>query len=361
MSMSRACPMRMNGFFTANPAALAMTDLVTARGLVAICQKAGVIDRVQVFSRSTGGGTSVINARIETVFQSLPTGTLVAAGAEGSAVMPGAIGVVTITLTTPLTVAAGDIICPMIFMTSVTGSPSLAGTIATPYSLAAISAGLPGFRSNAGFVLGSSSGWTNSTANVVVPWAAVYDDGTPLPGSLVPGSASVATTLVPTSGANSYLGLKFSPDSNCNLEFVQWCGRTDGSVRWELYDSTNTLLGTSNTLASQTLNTTAANTVVARFATPIALTGGDSYRLVERSVSGVNNAQTSLQMADAAMLAAIYGDWVRTTSADGVTWTDDTTGICPGILPFITPTGSGGGGGSTQNPFRSRAFGGSRL
>jgi hypothetical protein len=198
---------------------------------------------------------------------------------------------------------------------------------------------------------------TNATQNAIIGFAGLYDDDTPLIGSVVPGDIAVANTTVPTSGANSYLGLKFSPDSDCNLEFVQWCGRTDGSVKWELYDASNTLLGTSNILASETLATTTSNTVVARFDTPVALTGGQSYRLVERSVSGSNNQQTSLGLANASMLSAIYGTWCRTTSEDGTAWTDDTTGICPGILPFITPTSSGGGSSRPSHPLFQQVIG----
>lgn len=358
MSMLTAMPMRINAIFTVAPVAFIVTDTISARSLTAICQKSGTIDRVQVLKRTTAGNGATLNARIETVFQSIPTGTLVAAGADGSVALDATTGVKTITLATPLTVAQGDIISPLIWCSNATGTPSLGQNIFSPCSLPALSAGLPGLRSNATFSVGSAANWTNHTPNVYAVWAALYDDGEPLAGSCVVDDIALGTNVVPTSGANSYSGLKFTADGNCDLVFVEWCGRTDGSVRWELYDSSNTLLGTTNTLASQTLNTTPANTSVALFTSPVALTGGQSYRLIERSVSGANNSQTTMKMSDATMLAALFGAWVRTTSADGVTWTDDTTGICPGIIPFITPTGSGGGGSSTQNPFRSRAFGG---
>jgi hypothetical protein len=356
MSMSQATPLRMNGFFTANPVAVPFNATTVARAHIAICQRTGTIDRVKFLKRTAAGNGAVANCRIETVSGSNPTGTLVAAGAEGSLSLDATTGVKTIALNTPLTVTAGDIIAVILYCSDATGTPSIAGTIATPHSLPSVSAGIPGHRSNAAYSVGSASGWTNGTGSVVISFAGVYTDGTPLAGAIVPSAIAVATTNVPTSGVNSYLGLKFAPDSNCDLEYVQFCARGDGSITFECYDSGNTLLGTTNTLASGVLATASANTIALRFATPIALTGGQSYRLVQRSISGLNNNQTSLQLEDSAMLSAIFGTWCQTSSSDGTTWTDDTTGIAPGVLPFITPTSSGGS--TTHNPFRSRAFGG---
>ncbi len=343
MSMSQATPLRMNGFFTASPAAIAFSATTVARAHIAICQKTGTIDRVKFLKRSAAGNGAVIDCRIETVSGSNPTGTLVAAGADGSLTLDATMGVKTIALNTPLTVTAGDIIAVVLYCSNATGTPSIAGSIATPYSLPSNSAGIPGYRSNAGFSVGSASGWTNSTVSAIISFAGVYTDGAPLVGSVVPSAITTTTTTVPTSGANSYLGLKFAPDSNCDLEYVQLCGRGDGSINFECYDSSNNLLGTTNTFASGVIATTSVNTIALRFATPIALTGGQSYRLVQRSVSGANNNQVSLQLEDSAMLSVLFGTWCQTTSSDGATWTDDTTGISPGVLPFITPTTSGGG------------------
>lgn len=343
MSMSRAMPMRMNAFFTAAPAAVSWNATTIARAYITVAQKSGTIDCVKFLKRSAAGNGAIAAARIETVSASNPTGTLFATGADGSLSLDATTGVKSIPLNTPPTVTVGDIIATILYFTDVTGTPSIAGTIATPYSLPAISSGLPGLRNNAAFSVGSASGWTNGTANTICSFAALYNDGIPLIGGVVPLDTAVTNTTVPTSGANSYLGLKGGFDYDCDLEFIQWCGRTDGSVHWEVYDASNNLLGTSNTLANGVLTTTVANTVVARFGTPIALTAGQSYRLIERSVSGAYNAQTSLGLMDATMLAALFGaNWCRTSSADGTTWTDDTTGICPGILPFITPKSSSG-------------------
>jgi hypothetical protein len=357
MSMTQAMPARMNAFFTANPVAISWNATTIARAHIAIAQKSGTIDCVKFLKRTTGGNGAVAAARIETVSASNPTGTLFAAGADGSLSLDATTGVKTITLGTPLSVTAGDIIAVVLYFSNVTGTPSIAGTIATPYSLPSIASGMPGHRSNAAFSVGSATGWTNGTASVVLAFAAIYDDGAPLAGAVVPATMSVTTTTVPTSGANSYLGLKFAPDSDCELEYVQFCGRADGSVKFELYDNSNSLLGTTNVLGSGVLATTSANTVSFRFATPIALTAGDSYRLVQRSISGANNSQVTLQLEDAAMLSVLFGTWCQTTSSDGTTWTDDTTGICPGILPFIMPTSSGGGSSRPSHPMFQQVIG----
>ncbi len=344
MSMTQAMPLRMNALFPSASTNTSFNSTSLARAVVSVCQRGGTITTVKFHKRTTAGTGTVIGARIETVSDGYPTGTLVAAGASGTLTMDTSVGVQTITITTPPTVVAGDIVAVVLYVVTHVVSVAISPQIAVPYSLAVNGvSGLPGIRNNTAFTEGSASGWASGSGSVLPLFAGLFSDGEPLAGSTVAGSSTLTTTTVPTSGSDSYLGLKFTPDSDCNLEGVQWCGRADGSVKWELYDAANTLLGTSNVLPSGSLATTTANTTLAIFATPIALTGEQSYRLVERSVSGADNTQIGHLLADAVMLSAMFGDWVQTTSADGVNWTDNNTGLCPGILPFVTPITGGGG------------------
>ena len=339
MSFVKAMPMRMSSFFTAAPVAVAFNATNMARALVTICQKTGTIDRVKFLKRTAAGDTAVMAARIETVSASDPTGTLAGTNASGTVTLDATTGIKTITLTSSLSVTAGDVIAVVLYATNVTGTPSIAGTMASPLAPQGLATGLPCLRTNATFTAGSGANWSSGTANALSCFGAVYSDGDPVFNSVIPNATTFTNTTIPTSGANSYFGLKFTADANCNLHGVRWAGRSDGSVKWELYNSVNTLLGTSNVLASGVSSATTSNTMTAIFATPIALTGGASYRLVERSVSGTNNAQSTILLEDSTMTSFLYGSgWVQTISADGTTWTDDTTGICPGIVPLILPT-----------------------
>lgn len=281
--------------------------------------------------------------RLETVSGSNPTGTLVAAGAEGTHTIVASTGVKEITFTTPLTVTAGDVIAVVIYCHTYVAAASLGIILTGAGFLHSNAAGLPGIRANTGFVLGTSTGWTVSSSDAAPAFTALYSDGEPLLGAVIPGGASVATTTIPSSGSDSYLGLKFSPDANCNLEYVSVCGRNDGSSYFQLYDMSNTLLGTSITLAAGVIANNNSNSVIFRFTTPITMTGGQTYRLVQRNISGSTN-QVSLQLKDSAMLASLFGSvWCRTTSSDGVNWTDDTTGIAPNVMPFVTMSAASGG------------------
>lgn len=338
MSFVKAMPMRMSSFFTAAPVAVAYSATNMARALITICQKTGVIDRVKFLKRTTAGDTAVMAARIETVSAADPTGTLAGINASGTVTLDATTGIKTITLTSSLSVTVGDIIAVVLYATDVTGTPSIAGTMASPISPEALSTGLPCLRTNATFTAGLSANWSSNTANALSCFGAVYSDGDPVYGSVLPNATTFTNTTIPTSGANSYFGLKFTADANCNLHGVRWAGRSDGSVKWECYDSSNTLLGTSNVLASGSTTTAASNTMTSIFATPVALIGGSSYRLVERSVSGASNAQSTILLEDSTMISFLYGTWCQTVSADGTTWTDDTTGICPGVVPLILPT-----------------------
>jgi len=84
------------------------TSASVARATVTYAQKAGTIDRV-CFNKGTSAGTStVVGARIETLVDGYPSGTLAATGASGTLTLDATTGIKTITLGTPITVAAGD-------------------------------------------------------------------------------------------------------------------------------------------------------------------------------------------------------------------------------------------------------------
>lgn len=340
MSASLAAPLRMNRAFDASPAAFSVGSTSDARAHIAICQRSGVIDRVFIYSRAVAGAGTVIGARIETVSGGNPTGTLVSAGASGLWTHDGVVGAKTITLTSPVTVTAGDIIAVILYCDTYVASASLASTISSGYTVLLDSPGLPGLKTSTTFVVGSGAGWTTGTAPVVIAFAAVYTDGEPLLGSVVPGATTTSPTSVVPSGANSYLGLKFTPDSTCDLHYVTWFGNNSGNSYWQVYDSvSNTLIGTSAYIPSGANPSSTINTMCL-FSSPVRLNGGQSYRLVQRNVSGTTT-QVSLALKDNEMLTKVFGAWCRTTSSDGLNWTDDNTGICPNVMPHVVPVRDG--------------------
>ena len=343
MTASLAVPYRLNSPIIA-VSTTTFTATTVARAIVGYAQKTGTIDRLVFYKSSTAGSGTIMGARIETVSGSRPTGTLFSAGASGTVTLGGSAGVVVITFGTPVSVTAGDIIAGVLYVDTYSATPTISVTLNGAIGPIFTAAGLPNNSNNASFSVGSGASWGNGTANTLCGFALLFDDETPVIGSLCALATSTTGTTIPTSGSNSHLGVKFIPDYNCDLHAVQIYGRGDGSIKAEVYNSGNTLIGTSLTLSSGSI-TNATSTILLPFTTPVSLTSGETYRIVERSVSGASNNQQSIQLYSHAMLEAVYGTgWCRTTSSDGTTWTDDSTGIMPNVMPFVCPTGSGGGG-----------------
>lgn len=325
------------------PTTVTVTSVAHGTSLIAsasvhIAQKSGTIDRIGLYRTNTGTGT--IEVRLETLASNNPSGTLVAAGANGQAVVAvGASNVpMAIALNTPVSVNKGDRFAAVVYLSSVTVSMNIARTIVAMNETINAVTSQPGNRSNTAFSLGAGTGWGNGTISTISLISALYTDDEPMFGSYILGGGP-ASVVVPASGANSYLGAKLVAEATEYLEGIYEIGRSDGTVQYELYDSSNNLLNTSISFSG---GAALLGNQMHYFATPTLLQAGQTYRLVKRAISGASNGLLTMPSYSQALQESVFGVYCLTSSSNGTSWTDTATTV-PCITPLTTPGIFGGG------------------
>lgn len=320
------------------PTASVLNSALVAAACVGHATKDGDVDRILLW-KTTGGTTGTLTGQLQTCTTGNPSGTLLNASATGSMTPTAGTGVgQTIALAAPVAVAKGDLFSAVIYFSVFATSTSYARIIPASFECSNIAGTVPGNRTNTNYTPGSGANWLGSTANSIGMICPVFTDGTCAMHGTYMFSSMPAYTTVPTTGVNSYYGVKWACTTTCDLEFLCDHGRSDGA-KYEVYDSNNVLIGTSRTQNGGSGNT--GNVFV--FASPVRLTAGQTYRIVKRNVSGTNTLLVFASHSQA-MQEDMYGIYCLTTSTNGTSWTDTAASTASFALG-ITPVAGGGGGG----------------
>lgn len=314
-----------------------LSSATVAAACVGHALKSGTVDRALILKTTAGVGGNIA-VRFETLTNNMPSGTLLAAGADGNAVIAGGSNSVqVVTLNTPVTVTRGDLFACLTYLSTFVASTSVGRAILSSMELNNHTGAIPGNRANATFTVGSGANWAVGTANTIGMICPIFTDGTPvLQSTYMLNAALPSYTTIPVSGAGAYYGVRYIPELTGDLEYIYDQGRSDNAL-YQVYDNSNTLLGTSRTMG--TIVSNLSN--VAVFATPIRLVTGQTYRIVKRSTSGTNTLLIMPSYSQV-MQEAIYGIYQLTSSADGITWTD-TVSTVPCITLGISPVSTSSG------------------
>lgn len=322
-------------------------DADNAAACIFVAPKDGTIDRILVpVSGKTGTSTTVkINCAVVTVDSS---GNPTTTPAGGSAIVAQTINAFTnsvlntITLATPATVSAGDLLAAAMWPEGVV-APDASNNITVRVNAALHLAQLP---APADF----ATAWTRRNATpLLVPR---YSDGSyarlfPLNAVAAPVSSAFNSTSTP----DEY-GAKFTLPFGCSCDGARVYIRPSaigvtGVVR--LLDSLDTLLA-SCTIAAGSLGTTGTIDATDVFWDAVALTAGATYRL---TLAATHATATLIvpwwPVPDTNAKAACPegANWGATTRVDGAgSWTDTALTLPLGFaihMSDITLTAAGGG------------------
>jgi hypothetical protein len=318
---------------TANTAtSSSLTSASIALACVGPAVKDGTVESVVVM-KTTTTSSGAFKARLETLVAGNPSGVLLASGSEGTTGLTG--GSFTnqvVTLDTPVAVTKGQPFAIVGRLSTFVSSVSFARAIAAMQTTAGSLLAIPGNRINNAFTEGSSSGWTNGTANTIGMMCPLFTDGSP---AMLNTLAINGLPTLAVSGATSY-GVRFTPGTTVDLDGVIDAGRTD-SACYDLYDGENNLLA--STVSVQGAASTQCT--IFAFASPIRINAGVEVNLIKRSVSGTN----SLILLDAysSELASSLFSGMRSALLNGGVISGGNPTTIPSIALLASPVASGGG------------------
>ena len=311
----------------------ALSASTTKIAAILTCPKAGTIDRIRVNWSAVAGTSPTYRFRLETVVSTNPSGSLVAAGADASA--QAVTGWQTYTLTTPLTVARGDVLAVVVDYGSGTIDASNNGT-ARFRANHGVNTGIPRAKLNTG-------SW--ASASVLPMFTALYDDGEYLPGGLY---AVASSTIDFNSSTNpDERGILWTPDEGGKLCGVRMGIRPASAAAdftIHLRDS-----GTGSDLATIAVDADEigdiANTYLCDFwfGSDVSITAGTAYELTAEATTANNIRLAAWDYPDADAVAASHGPVELVTRNNGGSKTTNATTNIPLVTPIYSETSSGAG------------------
>lgn len=301
---------------------LALNDSDNSVGSVFQATKDGVIDRIGVSVSAKSGSSATVKYNVGLVTVDavgLPTST----SYGGSALKTVAIADFSssaynwITLDTPATVNAGDLVATRIWPEGVV-NPDGSNSITVRYTFGFIGSGIAGLP----YAVNFATAWSKNLSFPLL--AARYSDGVvgqiaALNTSAVLGTAFTQSTSPDECGAKFQLGVE-AVCSGARIQIDPAAVTTSFEVR--LYNSVGTVIASAvvatNILASALLSQTDV------YWDPVTLAANTDYRLTVLSTSADNLQLVQIATPDTDSKNGLpYGDkWGLTSRADLGAWTD---------------------------------------
>lgn len=276
-----------------------------------------------------------LEVRIETVSNGLPSGTLIAAGAEGTVTSTGT-GIHTATITTPPALSRGDIFAIVIKQPSSNFGDCQIRTLVTDST--------QGFPLTALDVNGN--GWLRLGNDASIAAVALWADAGIVSAGLTQFVCEELETVTLNTGTDpSEFGNKFTLGIAVSVAGVvlrTGNGSTSGDIKITLYDSDDTVLA-QVTLPDALVRDVdlAVNTVL--FEESVVLVANESYRLTIQSTS-TSDVATFAVDTNAGDLGAILtaGTVGATERAGSGEWTDSITKLA--YIGLLKDKAEDGGG-----------------
>lgn len=293
--------------------------------------KTGTLERI-AFQCLAVSGSPVLYARLESLGSDWkPSGTIIAAGASGTATPT--VGANTIYLGTPYAATVNELIAAVVGYSSGATSATISVRATGPYG-----------RTLPAHCLDTGTGYSVPSGRPAV--MAVYDS-----------NEYAALAHVVCDGFNTGMGTASSPNERGNKLtplFDYTCVgvnanlRDNGSASCDvcLYDSGGTLLRSiSHTPASTATTNPFIETLY--WNSPVTLTAGQTYYLTIKAVSGTCTVVSAGYNSAFGREAVTKEAWQAVRTSGGA-WTEDSASLVA-LVPLVTDI-SGGGGGSAGFP-----------
>lgn len=292
------------------PQQVSLASAGNKRAVILKVPQTGTLTGFDFSSGASVTSSGDVDGRAETVdassLPSVPSGTLVAAGANGTVTINAANTIFSVTFTTPLSVTAGQEIALVIVNT--TGNYNILGMAGVqsygyPYALN---------NTTGSYVVSNSPVFALNYGGVYVPTVGLW-----LPTAAV----SVGTTSTPDE-----IGNLFSFPVAVNLVSVQAVADFDGACDLILYDANDNVLRT----VSVVVNTRAANSAggfYIPFSSSYLTTPNANYRIVFKPSTTTTLAMRYWLCGSSARRAAASGGsaFQYTSRTDAGSWTEDNT------------------------------------
>lgn len=320
--------------FPADPAAQgavgslsAITATTHRHGFVFNPPVAGTLDSYAFLTRTVTTAAD-LRIRVETIDSAgHPTGTLVAAGADASVVTPASDTWYTVNFATPPTVAVGTRVAIVIDAPS--GSPSL------------VIARAGGSEHNSNHTSSFTTSWQSRSA--VASIGAIKISGVWVPVDNIYPFSYLSDESFSSSSTPDEKGNKFIAPSDMEVEGL-WArmNQNNNPLAASLYDASTNEIATG---AIPFNGGTGRN--ILRFATPVAITAGETYRATVRPTSTSNINLITGTIGDTSQWNALHeGRFKYTHRTDAGSWTDSTTEfVCMGLVISKVHESSGGATG----------------
>lgn len=296
-------------------------------GVIFRTDRAVAIDRIE-FWCSAVTGTPVFDVRLETVSTNVPSGSLVAAGANLSGVTP-SVGWNSVSLTTPYTPSVGDQLTAILVPSTADGSNSAIINFSSAIRVQTIGT----------YPLNGST--LSNRAPHICPR---YSDGLycantyPIEG--VDFSTDLSSATTPDEMAQVWVADGAHTVGGVYAMIASNSGATR-TVEFVLYDNgvevRSVLINHLVRTASGTLGV-----LFCSFASDYVLTPGNTYRIAIRPVDGVCRVcRVDVPNADA-LLACLGESAYYSERTNAGSWSDDSSRLVA-ITPYYTALASGGG------------------
>lgn len=267
------------------------------------------------FATATVTTGSTYDCRLETLTAGNPSGSLIAAGANGSVTIADSDDNVfkTVTIGTPPTVSAGDDFAIVLRHSS--GSPNWQMPVNTP-----IISFSPPYRSNF-----NGTSWTQAGAPYVM--LIKYSGDTDYTAIGVPPAVTQSATQFNSSSTPDERGNKFVMPFSCRANGAfSYFSTANGDTDFVLYDDSDNVLATASFEAD---NKVGAGPIQLFFndVNYVELTEGRTYRLTNRPSSTTNLPYYSMNTVEIGGLGFSAGQILGTSRTNAGAWTDDATTV----------------------------------